>query len=64
LTTIVVVLSDRPAENAKDEVEHKEGADNDEADEVDPWPRVAVNVVDLTTSDINTRPIRPQNDNE
>jgi len=39
---------DRPAENAENEVEHEEWADDDEADEVDPRPRVSVDVVDLT----------------
>ena len=42
--------TDRPAKNAEDQVENEERADDDEADEVNPWPRVAVNVVDLTTS--------------
>ncbi len=36
-----------PAENSEDEVEHEEGSDDDEGDEVDPVPRVANRIVHL-----------------
>lgn len=37
----------RPAENTEHEVEYKERADDDKADEVDPRPAVSLRVVNL-----------------
>lgn len=41
-TRVVICL---PAENTEDEVEDKEGSEDDQADKVDPWPGVAHRVI-------------------
>ena len=52
--------SDVPAENSEDEVHDEERTDDDEADEVDPGPRDAHSVVDLTTA--HSSPVNRQAD--
>jgi len=48
---------DVPAEHAEYEVEYEERADDDETDEVDPRPAVAVHVIDLSHTTPPSSPV-------